>query len=392
MKNWKMWFLICCVLCASVSSILQAEENLPALIKQCQQSVVLITTYAETGESLSQGTGFFINKSGEVVTNNHVLEDARRVEIKTSKGETYTAKMITAEDKEGDIIRFSVDIPQGKVSPLSLTSSTPEVGEKIIVIGNPLGFEQTVSDGIISAVRDIPGLGKIIQMTAPISPGSSGSPVLNMKGAVIGLATLQSIEGQNLNFVVPSERIAKLTQKERAISVKQEKNEIAEWKQSEEGLCYFGMVFIIAEDYEKALAYFEKAHKNNADSVDAYFYIGYCNSSLGHYNEAMEAYKEVVSLRPDEVAAYNNLGSVYVKLDRYAEAIESFKKAISIMPNDFGVYYNLGIVYDKLNQSTGAIESYKKAISLKPDLAEAYLGLGAVYGNLGRDNEAIEAY
>ena len=77
-------------------------------------------------------------------------------------------------------------------------------------VGNSLGLQQTVSDGIVSAVRDIPGLGKIVQSIAPISFGSSGSPVVNMKGGVIGITTLQITQGQNLNFALPSGRIDKL--------------------------------------------------------------------------------------------------------------------------------------------------------------------------------------
>lgn len=78
------------------------------------------------------------------------------------------------------------------------------------MIGNPFGLEGTVADGIVSAVRDVSDFGRIIQITAPISPGSSGSPVVNMKGEVVGVATFQLMEGQNLNFAIPSERIANL--------------------------------------------------------------------------------------------------------------------------------------------------------------------------------------
>src|SRR5207248_11758035 len=85
-----------------------------------------------------------------------------------------------------------------------------QAGESFVVIGNPYGLEGSVSNGIVSAVRQISGYGKIIQITASISPGSSGSPVVNMLGQVIGVATLQAAEGQNLNFAVPAERISQL--------------------------------------------------------------------------------------------------------------------------------------------------------------------------------------
>ena len=89
--------------------------------------------------------------------------------------------------------------------------------------GSPLGLENTVSDGIVSAIRDIPDYGRIIQITAPISPGSSGSPVLNMQGEVIGVASFQIVEGQNLNFAIPSEKISSLIlTEENKISISEE--------------------------------------------------------------------------------------------------------------------------------------------------------------------------
>jgi S1-C subfamily serine protease len=103
-----------------------------------------------------------------------------------------------------------VDIPEEKVDPLPVSPAPPRVGEKVVVIGTPLGLAQTVSDGIVSAIREVPGFGKIIQMTAPISPGSSGSPVLNMKGEVVGVVTFLLVAGQNLNFAIPGDRIAQM--------------------------------------------------------------------------------------------------------------------------------------------------------------------------------------
>src|SRR5690606_1995460 len=105
---------------------------------------------------------------------------------------------------------LKVEIARQLAIPLPVVARVPAEGESIVVIGNPFGLEGSVSNGIVSAVREISGYGRIIQITAPISPGSSGSPVVNMSGQVIGIATLQAAEGQSLNFAVPSERILQL--------------------------------------------------------------------------------------------------------------------------------------------------------------------------------------
>ncbi len=93
-----------------------------------------------------------------------------------------------AEDKEADLVLITADIPARDISFLEVSGKLPEVGEKIYAIGHPMGLEKTVSEGIVSAIRKLPKLGDIIQITAPISPGSSGGPVFNSSGRVIGVA------------------------------------------------------------------------------------------------------------------------------------------------------------------------------------------------------------
>lgn len=210
MNKTKHLFLIITSAILLLNASIQAQEDLPSIIKNIEPSVTVVLTYDCEGKILAQGTGFFINPQGDIVTNWHVLSDSCSAEIKTSKGKIYPISKVLAEDKDNDLILLSIKITQSEVRPLSVTSTIPQVGERIIVIGSPLGFEQTVSDGIVSAVRDIQGFGKIIQISAPISPGSSGSPVINMKGEVIGIASFQIVEGQNLNFAIPGERVLSL--------------------------------------------------------------------------------------------------------------------------------------------------------------------------------------
>ena len=122
----------------------------------------------------------------------------------------FPVKGVLAVDAEGDIALLKIDPPATPIRPLPLDKTSPQEGESIVVIGNPLGLEGSVTNGIVSAVRDIPTFGRIIQITAPISSGSSGSPVVNMQGQVIGIATLQITGGQSVNFAIPSERISQL--------------------------------------------------------------------------------------------------------------------------------------------------------------------------------------
>jgi hypothetical protein len=98
---------------------------------------------------------------------------------------------------------------------LPVADSTPEIGERVLVVGNPLSLEFSVSDGIVAAIRNIPeySSGKVVQITAPVSPGSSGSPVINMQGEAIAVAFYVYFKGENLNFAIPSEKVKEIISK-----------------------------------------------------------------------------------------------------------------------------------------------------------------------------------
>ncbi|MGB8657721.1 MAG: tetratricopeptide repeat protein [Candidatus Zixiibacteriota bacterium] len=391
----RQWFLmiwmVLLILVAVFSSSL-AAGNLPEIIKKIQPSVVVILTYDNEGQISGQGSGFFINERGDVITNRHVLVEASSAKVKTANGKIYPITKVLAEDEAGDLILVSVDIPASAVHASSVSATIPEVGERVIVIGSPEGLEQTVSEGIVSAVRDIPAFGKIIQITAPTSPGSSGSPVVNMKGEIIGVATFQVVEGQNLNFAIPGERSLKLAEGKLQTFPEWVKVGEKERLVSVERLQHAGLVLVWSEDYEKALSYFEQAVKKDTGYGGAYFWIGYCNDELGRYNEAVEAYKQAIRIKPDYALAHFNLGGAYTNLGRYNEAVEANKQAISIKPDLAEAHYNLGVAYGKLGRYNEAVEAYKQAIRIKPDFAEAHGNLGGAYNNLGRYDEAVEAY
>ncbi|MDQ5844273.1 MAG: serine protease, partial [Acidobacteriota bacterium] len=171
-----LWLLFTIFLAALPN--VQAQDLLPELVRRIKPSAVAVETFDARGEKLSRGSGFFID-SDRVVTNRHVIENAYRAEIHSHTGAIYPVKGVLAVDAEGDIVLLRVDAPPHLVRPLPLDRTSPQEGESVVVIGNPFGFEGSVTNGIVSAVRDIPTFGRIIQITAPISPGSSGSPVVN---------------------------------------------------------------------------------------------------------------------------------------------------------------------------------------------------------------------
>ena len=196
------------------------SDGYARLIKKVQPAIVTIHTFDRAGEEKSLGSGFLINDKGHLITNYHVLKDSYYAIIKFSDGKEtkiYTDKAIGI-DRKADLVKIHVKPTTPQINFLKIADSLPEVGERIVVVGSPLGLEQTVTDGVVSGVRQVDDL-KFIQISAPISPGSSGGPVVNMKGEVVGVSTFILKGGQNLNFAIPASKILVLGEKEEDIQL-----------------------------------------------------------------------------------------------------------------------------------------------------------------------------
>ena len=181
----------------------------PAYAQTAQQiamkafgSTVLLVMENANGQPLSLGSGFFV-RDGEIASNLHVVEGAARGYAKLVGMKTkYDIKGITAVDPERDLVVLKIATSGSPTLSLG-NSDAVQVGQSVYAVGNPQGLEGTFSQGIVSSIREV-GADKLLQITAPISPGSSGGPVLNTKGEVIGVSVATYRGGQNLNFAIPA--------------------------------------------------------------------------------------------------------------------------------------------------------------------------------------------
>lgn len=168
-----------------------------------------MTTYDDRGKPLLQGSGFFID-SGEVATNFHVIKNASQIRIETFNRTISTVKTILASDEKSDLALMQVDSPSPQLTILAMKAAAPAEGEAIMVISNPQGSHWKVTRGSIGLLWEFQGLGERLQITAAISPGSSGGPVLNARGEVIGIAAMYFNSVEDLNFAVPVARLQAL--------------------------------------------------------------------------------------------------------------------------------------------------------------------------------------
>jgi S1-C subfamily serine protease len=228
------------------------EKTKDEILNEARKASATVITYDKNGDPLNEGSGFFISSNGILVTAFHVIEGARDIIAKLPSGAYYDAEKILGARKDIDIaiIQFKAqDTPFVRLG----NQNKIKIGQKVYAIGTPGGLEGTISEGIISnpslKLNDL----VFIQHTAPISPGSSGGPLLEDHGRVIGINTkslkLSYQEGvaQNLNFAVPVNYIKEAIEG---------KGKLAEGSPD-----YFYSLGILAEnkkDYDKAEEYFKK--------------------------------------------------------------------------------------------------------------------------------------
>lgn len=198
-----------------LTGVAYAEVSLPDLVKKIEPAVVTIVNYSSRDRVSGLATGFFVNREGHLITNYHVFKDVYKAEVRTSDGKRYPISSALAENREVDLIKVKVDIPESAVHWVEISDQLPVAAEKIMVLGSPMGLEKTVTEGIVSALRSTHKKEDLFQISAPISKGSSGSPVINMRGEVIGVATFQIVNGQNLNFAVPGKYVIGLSPESR---------------------------------------------------------------------------------------------------------------------------------------------------------------------------------
>lgn len=401
------WFLF-------IPHVLHGQNSVQNLLPKIQDAIFTVFAEDEQGNIFSQGSGFFINSSGIGITNFHVLNGAYKAKIKLFNGTILPIQSVCDYDKDADLVKFKVSSDTVTFRALSLTNVVPARGTQILSLSSPLGLEQTVSTGIVSAVRDNDKYGKVIQMTAPISHGSSGSPIMNMKGEVLGISTFNLSEGQNLNFAISSLKLYELTQNKKCslysiwnnpletVTIKKARK-LREQGYLNEAIALFKEA--IANDPNNHLAYSELGYtllENGEDGIE-YLYQACLQDSLNsnywnglaiqvsHYNDKVHgnlemmklsftAYYKAIELNPNQSSYYSNLALLLFKSYYYYHIVG--KDALDISLNSINAALELNPTSDKYtlrariyvaNKEVGkALLDCDNAILLNPENSYPY--------------------
>ncbi len=322
-------------------------------------SVVVVKSRDAGGQKRSLGSGVILD-DGVVVTNCHVVQEADSIKVFYRESKYPAALLYT--DWERDVCSLAVPGLKGQAARKGETSHV-KVGEKVYAIGAPKGLELTLSDGIISGLRQMPS-GQYLQTTAPISPGSSGGGLFDEEGRLIGLSTFYVSEGQQLNFAVPVEWINELPHKNRPVPKAQEESG-SEFSTKASAL-------LKNKDWPALLDHGRRYTRINPGAVEGWAVLSLAYLGTGQQAKAIAASQQALRINQKLPYLWTGLGSAYLAAGQLGQAIGAYQKAIRLDPKNVPAWHALGVAYAKANRAGQALEVYKRLQTLDPEVAKDF--------------------
>jgi len=351
LKISTLFFILVCVRTQGQQGL--PDELTPEKIhEKVNNSIVVVLAYDNLG-NMFQGSGVVINNDGLIVTNHHVCKDANRIEIKHYNKEIKNVS-IYKYDEVKDILFLQTDdrtltpIPYG-------SSSSLKTGQRIYAVGSPEGYENSISEGIVSGFRTDENNVKLIQMTCPITDGSSGGAVLNAKGELIGLSVSGQHEGA-LYFAIPVNDIYSM------IGIETQYTEVTDPVKYYE----IGTQANESKNYNDAEVYFSKYLEKFSGDATAYYKRGYARFKLKEYKKAISDFSTVLE-KSETSESFFYRGNCYYSLKDYRNALADYTKALEQEPDNYDIYYNRGYANFRLKNYSAAVADWQRAVELNPD-------------------------
>ncbi len=357
-------------------------------------AVALVTVLDKSGKPLKLGTGFFVSSDGKLVTNAHVIEGADNVTAKLENGATYTIRGVLKAALDKDLVLLQADAKDVPSLTVSRDASLPEVGSRVAVIGRPLRLEGTVCDGIILGHRNAKKDDQWLQMTAAVSPGSSGSPIVDENGKVVGIATFLITNAQALNFARPVAYVSELLDQSRATT------EVAPFwtvAANPKNIVLNDPDFVAAEnalqkdDAAGALKLLNGIAAKYTENDAFLFKLGAVYERLNLLDDAVQAYQHALKLEPTSGIGWTSLGSALAKLKRLGEAKDAARQAVKQAPDYGPAWALLGKLYSEESRYAEAADAFQKAAQLMPKDAEFWRSLADSYSKINEPAKSQEA-
>lgn len=347
-----------------IGTAFYSEAKTPDAVLKQKSAVVTVYVNDRNGKQIASGTGFIIDKSGIIITDCKIIsewfkkaENILRVE---TGGIQFPLEDLISRRCENNLVLIKIDAADLPSVKLDMHYK-PKIGKNITVVQGISGGGAIFSE---ATIKNILKQDKLIQTSIRVNPKSSGSPVFNSDGEVVGAIVSPAKKDKNMNAALLKDIPNQLEKYKKSIALK--KN--------------------IPPPYQPPKEIIKPGDANE------YFLLG-CKYENSHsYREAIEAYKESLRMNPNYPDAYINLGVVYYKLGKYSDAIEAFKEAAKVEPNSLLVYRKLGTAYIIRGAYSEAVNVFRKATDIEPNNAEAHFNLGIAYFLTGDKTAAFQEY
>lgn len=346
-----------------------ASADANRVFKENGKVIVVVTAYNKKGQALTEGTGFIAGQDGVIVTSFHVIGIASDVKVRAGN-KIMDVEGVLHEDRENDLIVLKAkgeNLPAVRFGDVGKNKT----GDKVYIISSSEGAENVITEGIFKGIKEVTYKRKTLQIAAPVTHGSSGSPVFNENGEVVGIVTFLITRSQSLILAMPADLIKEKVRNKKIIASKS--SAIKAYKKLPEYWFYLGYFLSETSAFKDAIDVLKEAVRQNPGFADAHYYLGAAYEKSKMDAKASEAYMKAVKAAPDFSDAYFRLGMTYGKMGKYRDAVEALKEAVKLEPEYAEAHYNLCLTYLLLKDKPSAVEEYRVLKGISPELADKLL-------------------
>jgi Tfp pilus assembly protein PilF len=323
-----------------------------------------------------ESSGFLVEPGDRVITTAHGVQGARNLRVKLHDGRVFAARVERIGGEDVDLALLALTDASLEPAPLGSVRNLT-AGDEVWTIGCPLGFEFSVTRGVVSSLRDSDQGYPMIQTDVPVNPGSSGGPLFDHDGRVVGVIKSAAARRTRINFALPID-LGKLF-------LEHDARDRRAYEAFNRG--------VLETSLEGKVTAYRQALRDSPDLVEGHYNLALALERLGRKGEAETEYGKVLTLRPGLEPAAINLGALLYDADRYAEAIDVYRRALAARPTSVALRNNLAETYRAAGRTDDARREFEAILKAQPGYAPAHYGLAVLFDDQLHDRgHAVEHY
>ena len=358
------------------------------------------------GQPTAQGSGVVVDPRGLILCSAHQVKSCEKALAITRDGTKFELTILET-DPETDLAVLDAGKP---LPAVTLGTGTVVNGAPLVAITAPEGLSFTTAEGIVSNAKRLRSGKPQIQTDLNLSPGSSGGPVFDADGNLLGIVSANLIQASGQTLVTPITNASALLERhDVSVPVANGKNDTANarrdseeipleaveptasYKQRDDALAAFN-AGLESDAVGVKIACYEKATQADPDFFEAWFNLGIARMSVRNVNGAIEAYENAKRLRPKRVEVFRNLGRAWIRQGKLEKALAAFVEARALDPDSAQSHNDLGETQRRLRMYDEAAASFDKALTMRPNYPEALYNAGLLAVETNRGDDAITRF